>query len=61
MVVSPSVPVHLRTLARLGFLLRDDVLRDMLKQRAGAEELIARIELLEASRTTGSFRIPPLL
>ena len=57
MVVSPTVPAHLRILAQLGFLMRDDMLRDMLRRRAPAEEIIGRIELLEATRTTGSFRV----
>jgi len=57
-VVSPTVPVHLRILAQLGFLLRDDELRDMLRRRVPADELLGRIEMLEASRTTGSFRSP---
>jgi PTS system nitrogen regulatory IIA component len=56
MVVSPTVPVHLRILAQLGFLLRDEVLRDLLRHRAPAEDILGRIEMLEASRTTGSFR-----
>ena len=56
MVVSPTVPVHLRILAQLGFVLRDSVLRDMLRERAPAEDILGRIEMLEASRTTGSFR-----
>jgi nitrogen PTS system EIIA component len=55
MVVSPTVPVHLRILAQLGFLLRDDVLRDLLRRRAPADEIVARIEMLELTRTTGSF------
>lgn len=55
MVVSPTVPVHLRILAQLGFLLRDDLLRKMFKTRAPAEDIIARIEMLESTRTTGTF------
>ncbi|MEK7402841.1 MAG: PTS sugar transporter subunit IIA [Gemmatimonadota bacterium] len=55
MVVSPTVPVHLRILAQLGFLLRDPTLREMIRQRAPAEDVLGRIEMLEASRTTGSF------
>lgn len=57
-VVSPTVPVHLRILAQLGFLLRDDELRDMLRRRVPADELLGRMKMLEASRTTGSFRSP---
>lgn len=56
MVVSPTVPVHLRILSQLGFLLRDATLRDMLRRRVSAEEIIGRVEMLEASKTTGSFR-----
>jgi len=59
MVVSPTVPVHLRILAQLGFLLRDDTLREMIRRRAPAEELLGRIEMLESSRTTGSFAAKP--
>jgi PTS system nitrogen regulatory IIA component len=56
MVVSPTVPVHLRILAQLGFVLRDPELRTMLRQRVAADEIIGRLEMLEATRTTGSFR-----
>jgi PTS system nitrogen regulatory IIA component len=54
MVVSPTVPVHLRILAQLGFLLRDEPLRDLLRTRAPAQNIIARIERLEATRATGA-------
>lgn len=56
MVVSPTVPVHLRILAQLGFLLRDDMLREMFRRRAPADEIIGRIDILETTRTTGAFR-----
>jgi PTS system nitrogen regulatory IIA component len=59
MVVSPTVPVHLRILAQLGFVLRDSVLRDMLRLRVPASEILERIALLESTRTTGSFRTAP--
>lgn len=58
MVVSPTVPVHLRILGQLGFLLRDDTLRAMLRDRLGATAIVERIELLEATKTTGSFTAP---
>jgi len=58
MVVSPTVPVHLRILGELGFLLRDDTLRKLLRERAPADEIIGRVAILEATRTTGSFRKP---
>jgi nitrogen PTS system EIIA component len=56
MVVSPTVPAHLAILARLGFALRDDVLRGLLQRRAAADEILERVELVESTRTTGSFR-----
>lgn len=55
MVVSPTVPAHLKILARLGFVFRDDVLRGLLHSRASAEDILGRIELIESSRQTGSF------
>jgi PTS system nitrogen regulatory IIA component len=55
MVVSPIVPTHLRILAQLGFVLRDDTLRDLLRARAPAHEILARLEMIETTRTTGSF------
>jgi PTS system nitrogen regulatory IIA component len=56
MVVSPTVPAHLRILGQLGFLLRDEVLRKLMRDRAPSEDILGRVELLEASRTTGSYR-----
>jgi PTS system nitrogen regulatory IIA component len=56
MVVSPTVPVHLRILAQLGFLMRDDVLRMLLRQRADADAILERIEWLETTRVSGTFR-----
>ena len=58
MVVSPTVPVHLRILGELGFLLRDEALRTLLRERAPADAILGRIALLEATRTTASFRQP---
>lgn len=51
-VVSSSIPVHLRILAELGFVLRDAALRDLLLQRAADEALLRRIGEL-AVVTTG--------
>lgn len=59
MVVSPTVPTHLAILSRLGFALRDDTLRELLRQRASADEIIGRVELVERSRTTGSYPTVP--
>ena len=55
MAVSPTVPGHLTMLARLGFALRDETLRGLLKSRAAADEILNRLELVEATRSTGSF------
>lgn len=59
MLVSPTVPGHLAVLARLGFVLRDDTLRGLLSTRASANEILDRLEFVEASRTTGSFKAMP--
>jgi PTS system nitrogen regulatory IIA component len=58
MVVSPTVPVHLRILGQLGFLLRDDELRRLLRDRAPADAIIGRVAMVEATKTTGSFARP---
>ena len=58
MVVSPTVPVHLKILAQFGLVLRDTTLRDMLRTRAPADDIIGRVEMLEATRSTDSFRAP---
>jgi PTS system nitrogen regulatory IIA component len=56
MVVSPTVPVHLRILGQLGFLLRDTRLRQLLGARAPADQILGQIEMLETTvSTTGSF------
>jgi PTS system nitrogen regulatory IIA component len=52
-VVSPSVPAHLRILAQLGFVLRDDRLRALLRERADARAILARVTELDRE-TTGA-------
>ncbi len=47
-VVSLTVPTHLRILARLGFVLRDPALRDLLRARAPAPALLDRVREIEA-------------
>jgi PTS system nitrogen regulatory IIA component len=47
-VVSPTVPGHLRTLAQLGYLLRDDALRRLLRDRAPEQAIMTRIVDLES-------------
>jgi nitrogen PTS system EIIA component len=51
-LISPSVPTHLRVLAQLGFVLRDEGLRQLLGQRASATDVLARIRALE-QQTSG--------
>lgn len=48
-LISPSVPVHLRILARLGFVLRDDALRKLLAERKPAGDILGRVRALEAT------------
>jgi PTS system nitrogen regulatory IIA component len=55
LVVSPTVPAHLHILARLGFVLRDESLRELLRSSAPPDDILGRIEMVESSRTTGSF------
>ena len=55
LVVSDTVPAHLRILAQLGFVLRDEALRGLLRARASAEEILGRIELVEGNFRTGSY------
>ena len=54
LVVSPSVPAHLKILAQLGFILRDPGMRELLARRAPTPEILARMRDLE-QRSTGSF------
>lgn len=56
-VISPSIPVHLKILARLGLVLRDADLRRLLKGRAGADDIRHCLKELE-TRSTGRFRAP---
>ncbi len=56
-VISPSVPVHLKILARLGLVLRDAELRQLLRSRGSIGDVRRRIQELE-TRPTGTFQIP---
>jgi len=47
LVISSSIPSHLRILAQLGFALRDPTLRDLLKKQAPDEALLGRVEELD--------------
>ena len=43
LIISCSIPEHLRILAQMGYALRDPILRDLLKQRSPTEEILARV------------------
>jgi PTS system nitrogen regulatory IIA component len=47
-VVSSTVPTHLRILARMGFTLRDEELRERLRSRAPAAAVLERVRDIEA-------------
>lgn len=55
LVVSLTVPAHLRILAQLGFALRDETLRGLLRAAAPPEDILARVEYVEGSLRTGSY------
>src|SRR5512140_2920840 len=57
LVVSPSVPSHLKVLAQLGFLLRDAEVRALLARRAPNGEILDHIRQIEL-RNTGWYRVP---
>jgi PTS system nitrogen regulatory IIA component len=60
-VVSLTVPTHLRILARLGFALRDEALRGLLRARARPSDILDRVRALEtllASEEKASGRRP---
>lgn len=56
LVVSTSIPVHLRILAEMGFALRDPALRELLQARAADDRIMTRIGEIRAT-TTGQHRI----
>jgi PTS system nitrogen regulatory IIA component len=58
MVISPTVTMHLNMLGKLVFLLRDEMLRGMLRERASSADIIGRMELLESTLTSGPTAIP---
>ncbi len=49
-VVSSTVPAHLKILARLGYALHDPGLRGLLRDRAPAADILARVRALDAPR-----------
>lgn len=57
LVVSLTVPAHLKILAQLGFVLRDSLLRELLRAAAPPEAILDRVEYVEASLRTGSYAV----
>lgn len=55
LVVSLTVPAHLKILAQLGFVLRDEPLRELLRTAASPEAILDRIQFVEESLRTGSY------
>ena len=47
LVISPSIPGHLRILAQLGFVLRDPDLRRLLRERSEDDRILARLKALD--------------
>jgi len=56
LVVSPSIPSHLRILAKLGIALRDPALRGLLRRRAPSDSILERFAELE--RAAGARPVP---
>ena len=56
LVISPTIPAHLRILAQLGYALRDDTLRELLRRKAGDDLLLGRVEELDRA---GAERLAP--
>ncbi len=52
-VFAPSIREHLRTISRLAFALHDPELRRLLRERAAAEPILARVRQLDAARVSG--------
>jgi nitrogen PTS system EIIA component len=50
-LVCPTIQSHMRLLARVAYLLNQDSTRSLLKQRAGAEEIVNAARQLERSLT----------
>jgi PTS system nitrogen regulatory IIA component len=48
-VVSPDIPTHLRILAQLGFALRDERLRALLRDAAPSDAIFARVAAIEGA------------
>lgn len=52
-LVSPDVPTHLRILAQLGFALRDESLRGLLRERGPTDAILERFAALDEQQTGG--------
>lgn len=56
LVISDTVPSHLKILSRLGFALNDKILRTLLRERAPSAEILDRIRARE-DQSTGQFPV----
>jgi PTS system nitrogen regulatory IIA component len=54
LVLAPSVRLHLQTVARLAFALHDPVFKALLSRVAPAQEILARVRVLEALASTAT-------
>jgi PTS system nitrogen regulatory IIA component len=52
-VVSSNIPMHLRILAQLGFVLRDETLRKLLRAKAPFSQILARVRHVESGNSAG--------
>jgi PTS system nitrogen regulatory IIA component len=52
LVISATIPGHLRILSQMGFLLKDPALRQLFRRQAPTDEILARV--LELERTAGT-------
>ncbi len=55
-LISPTVPVHLATLSRLMFVLRDQPLKELLRNQAPAAVIMNEVRRVEASLKSESDR-----
>jgi PTS system nitrogen regulatory IIA component len=53
-VVTPDVPTHLRVLAQLGFTLRDETLRALLRDRGPSDAILERFATLDTTQDARS-------
>jgi PTS system nitrogen regulatory IIA component len=55
-LVTPTIPIHLRMLAHLAAFVQDETVKRLLKQRAGLEELTREAQRIESAADRSSDR-----